>query len=298
MDRLLGGYLILTAVALAFPHRPDGWAALLAAHGVLALFLLAGGPARLRASSRGRVAEGLLDWYPLLLVPFLYWELPHLSGALWDQHYFDGIVQNWEQSVFGHQPSMTLAARWDRLLLSELLHAFYLVYYPVIYALPAILYLQGRTAAFLDSVFTVMLGFTLAYAVFIVFPVQGPRYLFPAPAGAPSGGMLYGLTHAVLEAGSSRGAAFPSSHVSIAAVQAINGYRHLPRSTPVFVLVTIGICFGAVYGGFHYGVDMIAGVGVGLVAGGSGPYVRRALRRVARSEGGSGERGEVGSGPG
>lgn len=277
VDRLLGGYLLITALALAFPHRPDSWPVFLAIHLGVAAFLLAGGPERVRETATGRVVGALVDWYPLLLMPFLYWELPQLGGALWADHYFDGTVQRWEQAVFGQQPSMTLASRWSLLPLSELLHAAYVAYYPVIYALPAILYFQGRSDAFRDSVFALMLSFSLAYLVFILFPVQGPRYLFPAPGGAPAQGVFYQLTHAVLETGSSRGAAFPSSHAAIAAVQAVNAFRHLPRATPLLAAITVGICLGAVYGGFHYGVDMVAGLALGLLAAWASPTVRRAL---------------------
>jgi membrane-associated phospholipid phosphatase len=81
----------------------------------------------------------------------------------------------------------------------------------------------------------------------------------------------------VLEAGSSQGAAFPSSHAAIAAVQTVNAYRHLPRATPLLAAITLGICFGAVYGGFHYGVDMMAGLALGLLTAWAAPAIRRAL---------------------
>jgi membrane-associated phospholipid phosphatase len=80
-----------------------------------------------------------------------------------------------------------------------------------------------------------------------------------------------------LSQGSSRGAAFPSSHAAIAAVQAVNAYRHLPRATPLLAAITVGISIGAVYGGFHYGVDMMAGLALGLLAAWASPAIRRAL---------------------
>jgi membrane-associated phospholipid phosphatase len=207
----------------------------------------------------------------------MYWELPHLGGSLWGDRYFDGAVQGWEQGVFGYQPSMRWAAQWPSLALSELLHGAYLAYYPLIYAVPAVLFFRGRIGAFRDTLFALMLTFVLAYLVFIVFPVQGPRYLFAAPGGALADGPLYRLTHAILEGGSSQGAAFPSSHAAVAVVQTVNARRHLHGALPLLLLITAGICFGAVFGGFHYGVDMVAGVGLGLLAGGLAPTVRRRL---------------------
>jgi membrane-associated phospholipid phosphatase len=299
VDRLVAGYLLLTAPVLLFPHRPDGGLVLLAVHVALAALFLSPVPARARTlagAAGGRARTGgtgsmsaprpgwlpraagfLADWYPLLLMPFLYWSIPLLSGSIWDGHYFDAVVMGWEESIFGGQPSATLARTWDHLLGSEILHGAYLAYYPVIYVPPAILYLLGRTDAFRKAVFALMLGFTAHYVVFVLFPVQGPRYLFPAPDGELASGALYRLTHAVLESGSSRGAAFPSTHAALAAVQTVNAIRYLPSAAPALALVTAGIALGAVYGGFHYGVDMIVGVGTGLTLGWLAPRVQRAL---------------------
>lgn len=107
-------------------------------------------------------------------------------------------------------------------------------------------------------------AFLLHYVVFIYFPVQGPRYLFPIPGGAVAEGPIFGLAHGILEAGSSRGAAFPSSHMAIGVVQTVSAVRFLPRAAPVLLLATIGLGVGAVYGGMHYATDMIAGTVTGL----------------------------------
>lgn len=277
VDRLLGGYLLLSAIPLLLPGRTSAWPLLLPLHAALGGLLLYGAATRLRQASKSGAARALIAWYPLLLLPFLYWELPHLSGSLHGGRFFDGVVMGWEERLFGHQPSATLAQRWSSGALSELLHLAYLGYYPSLYALPVALYLRRREAAFRETVFALMLGFTFSYLVFTVFPVQGPRYLFPAPGGEAAGGLFYRLTHAVLETGSSQGAAFPSAHAAAAAVQTIAAARHHPSFAPVLGVLTIGIAAGAVYGGFHYAVDVLAGLGVGLALGWAAPDVRRRL---------------------
>jgi membrane-associated phospholipid phosphatase len=277
VDRLLGGYLLITALVVVFPHRPESWPVLLGAHLALGLALLAAAPQRIRESVGGGAIRALVDWYPLLLMPVLYWELPLLGGSLWDGRFFDAVVQGWEARLFGGQPSVELAGRWPWLPLSELLHLFYLAYYPVIYLFPAALYLRGQRESFRATVFAVMLGFTACYVVFTLFPVQGPRYLFPAPGGAAAEGWMYQLTHRILESGSSQGAAFPSSHAAIAAVQTVNAGRYLPKAAPLLALITAGICVGAVYGGFHYAIDMAVGAAFGVLVGWLAPSVRRRL---------------------
>lgn len=296
-DRIVAAYAVLSGVALAFPHRPDAWPLLAAGHlALLAVALGAGagrwqrgagrwsltGPERGGPSGRpyrgpvvGATGGGtrpallrvLADWYPLVVIPLLYSELDTLNGAVWGGRYFDGVVLGWEQALFGTQPSVTLAAAAPWPALSETLHAAYLSYYPIIYLPPLVLYLRGRRDAFAMLMRPLVAAFVLHYLVFVYFPVQGPRYLFPAPGGAIADGAVYGLTHRILEAGSSRGSAFPSSHIAIAMVQAVAAFRFLPRAAPLVLLATLGLGVGAVYGGFHYAIDMIVGAAAGLAIG-------------------------------
>lgn len=283
VDRLLGGYLLLAALFLLPPERPDAWL-LLSAHLLVAAALLGGALGRIRkrvdrrgAGTAQRTVLALTDWYPLLLMPFLYWELPVLSTALHGGQYFDPLVLSWEEALFGGQPSTTLAYRWSSPFLSELLHLAYLSYYPILYFFPAALYVARRLEAFYETLFAFMLGFTINYLAFTLFPVQGPRYLFPAPGGSMADGALYALTHSILEAGSSRGAAFPSAHAAVAVIATMQAIRFLPGAAPPLAVCTFGLSVGAVFGGFHYGVDMIAGVLLGVGIAVAAPRVRRAL---------------------
>ncbi|MGK7311161.1 MAG: phosphatase PAP2 family protein [Candidatus Longimicrobiales bacterium M2_2A_002] len=309
VDRVVGGYLLLSAAALAFPHRPAGWPVLALLHLVVAAVLLAGLPDRLRTGSTGTwsipgtgagdggragggraaarrtdggrphpVVAWLTDWYPLIMIPVVYLELQVLNRAVWGGRYFDATIMGWEEALFGGQPSVTWAAQWDSLLGSELLHLAYLSYYFVVYLFPLWLYLAGRRDAFHRTVFAIMLGFAVHYMFFVYFPVQGPRYLFPGPGGSQTEGVLYELTRTLLEGGSSRGAAFPSSHVGLAAVQTVSAARYAPKAAPLLGVLTVGIALGAVYGGFHYAVDVTAGLVAGVLLGLVAPAVWRLLR--------------------
>jgi membrane-associated phospholipid phosphatase len=111
------------------------------------------------------------------------------------------------------------------------------------------------------------------YLIFVVWPVQGPRYLSP-PIGVPTG-PVRGLALTILEGGSSRGAAFPSSHVAVAVTQSLVMLRHRRALGAVVSAVTVALALGAVYGGFHYAVDALTGALVGAAAwAASGPLAR------------------------
>ena len=281
MDRLFGAYMLVSATAFAFPGRPAIWPLLVLVHLVLAALTLGLGPARRAtgavAAAAPRVATFVHDWYPLVFMPLLYTELATLNLAVWHGRYFDPVILASERTLFGTQPSVALSRTFPYLLVSEPLHAAYLSYYLIIYGPPVLLYLLGRAGDFRRLVFPLMLTFFVHYLFFIFFPVQGPRYLFPAPGGRLADGPVYQLAHRLLEAGSSRGAAFPSSHVGVTTAQTIQVFRYLPRLGPIVAVLAAGLALGAIYGGFHYATDAIAGLCLGLLLVAVAPTVRRWL---------------------
>ena len=210
-----------------------------------------------------RPRAGLItDWLPLASIPFLYAELPRLALTGLN----DSSVQRWELSTFDTSPAQELAGRWSAPLVSELLHAAYVSYYAIIYVPPVVLYLRGRRESFFSTVAGLMTVFAFCYLTFVVFPVAGPRYLWPPPPGVFDGPVRRFVLN-VLAAGSAKGTAFPSSHVAVATVQSILAFRRSARAGVALSVITTGLALGAVYGGFHYGVDVLAGAGVGLVIG-------------------------------
>ena len=281
LDRLFALYLILSGAALLFPHRPAEWVLLGAVH-ILAVLLLLHVPpfdalaARVH-SHAPRLATVVHDWYVLLLIPALYTELAVLNRSVWDGRYFDEAIIRLEALFFGGQPSQTLAAAVPDLWVSEPLHLAYLSYYLIIFGPPLVLYLRSRTKEFRATTFTLMLTFFAHYLFFVYFPVQGPRYLFPAPLGGIEDGMFYQLAHRVLEAGSAQGSAFPSSHVGVSVAQTLCVARFMPRLALPVGLLTVGLAVGAVYGGFHYAIDAIIGAARGALMVLIAPRLQRAL---------------------
>jgi membrane-associated phospholipid phosphatase len=217
----------------------------------------------------------LVHWVPLLLVPVLYGALASLvSGGGVGVH--DAAVIGWEEALFGGQPSRTLALALPSRALSELLHLCYLSFYAIIFVPPIALALARRWEPFDDTVFAVTLAFTSCFAMFVAFPVEGPRYLGPPP-GIPIG-PVRSFVLGVLERFSSRGTAFPSSHVAVAVAQSITALRLQARVGIVVAVLTVGLAIGAVYGGFHYAVDVLAGAALGAAIAVGTPRLRRALR--------------------
>jgi membrane-associated phospholipid phosphatase len=203
------------------------------------------------------------DLLPLVAFPILYSEIPTLIASL-GTTYHDATVQSWERAIFGMQPSQRFAAAFPFMPLSELLHAGYLAYYLVIFVPPFLLYARRERRGFEETVAALAVTFALCWSIFAAFPVQGPRYLFSPPLGAPNGPVRR-LALWVLASGSARGAAFPSSHMAICVVQTLMAARWQPRVSVIVAGITVLVGVGAVYGGFHYGIDMLAGTVFAMV---------------------------------
>lgn len=283
MSRLFAAYLLLSGLALAGPSRPPAWPLLALAHVGLAFLALAA-PGRGGVPTRERWGASvgwIRDLWPLLAMPLLYAELPLLSGAVHGKHYFDELVIGWERALLGFEPARAFSAAAPWPLLSEAMHASYIAYYPIIYVPPLLIAWRAGRNALRETVFTLSLVFFAHYLFFVWFPVEGPYYRFEGPPEAVRGWPAYRLAHAILDAGASRGAAFPSSHVGVAIAAAVACWRHLRTAAPFVTGLALALALGAVYGGFHYAVDALAGGLLGLTLALLAPRVRAALEPVA-----------------
>jgi len=205
-----------------------------------------------------------LAW-PVAVTPLLYLELATLNQLLFPG-YFDAAVQAWEQAMFGAQLSIVMSSWYDALWFSELVHFGYVSYYLVVpVALIGGLYLGGEDG--LERVaFTTALAFFICYLCFAVFPVAGPRYEFDQIVGPQTGGRMFALVHSILESGSSKGTAFPSSHVAATVSAWLSAGLVDRRLGWILAPLAVSLTIGTVYGRFHYGIDAAVGLGVALLA--------------------------------
>jgi membrane-associated phospholipid phosphatase len=265
-DGVLAAYhLFLAVVIIARGPFTAGRGWLLAAvllFGVLLLLFR-----RLRpASGLGRAVH---TFYPLVLFGGLYAALGTLNEGLDPARIpaNDAVVQGWERALFGGQPSYDLIRRYPSPLLSGLLHLAYFSYYPTIILPPPILAARRDWEGARRVIGASITAYILCFAVFTLFPVAGPNWVWDHPTGPVRDVWSARLVYALLEGGSSVGTAFPSSHVAATFATVIAAWRAWPllgRITVVpFALLTIAV----VYCQMHYAVDALAGLAFGAVAG-------------------------------
>jgi membrane-associated phospholipid phosphatase len=210
-----------------------------------------------------RVRRPALDWLTLTIGPLMYIELRWIIAGLGAPHR-DAVVVGWEHALFPSDPSETLAPRLHVPWVSELLHLAYASYYLLVYLPPIALYVRGRRDAFVSTMLALTVVYGVCFITYALFPVDGPRYLVGA-AAAPEG-PIRSFVLTLLDRGSSRGTAFPSSHVAASVVSSLCALRHQRLVGIAVSVMTAALTLATVYGGFHYAVDALVGVILGGLA--------------------------------
>ncbi len=229
-------------------------------------------------STRWISIPGILrDWYPVAGYFFLYTEI-RLLNRLVTQQFFDKSIIQLEERLFRGQPSMYVIERLPYLWLADLLYVSYLSYYVMIPAVCLLLYALGQYAAFRETTFIMMLALQACSWIYIFCPVASPYYEFPRVGKPYSESPFYRLIMKFLQHGSSKGSAFPSSHVTIGLVILMClGAFNVPISI-VFAPFVVGLVVATVYGRFHYAIDSFAGIAVAVVSFSLGHWLYAVLQ--------------------
>lgn len=259
VDRAYLLYFGVNSLLLVHPHRPDHWHWLLLLHA----FYLVGIPLAVRFSGRHPLFSIFRDWYPLILLPLMYTELGLLNRVLSDR-FHDHLVIGWELKLFGGQMATELRRMLPWKLLGEALHFGYFSYYLVSPTLLIPLWLRRQYRDFRLASTVAGLTYLFCYLWYIYFPVTGPYWQLPRPDPATEGWFFPQLANAIVSTGSAQGSAFPSSHIAASVAILGMSFRLLRPVFWVLLLPVILLCVGTVYGGFHYGVDALAGLILGL----------------------------------
>jgi membrane-associated phospholipid phosphatase len=211
-------------------------------------------PALRRSNTAGRF---LAAFYPLMAVLGLYSAIGLVNAAGGTSH--DEAVQAWDAALFGAQPSRDWIRGWPHPALSWTLHVAYLSYYMTLAAAPLGLWLSGRRESARHVAFLMMLTFYLCYAAFLLFPVAGPRYIFPQADNPATAVLPARLAQRLLDGNAAWGTAFPSSHVAVSLVAAAAAAREWAAFGVGLLVLAVLLTFATVYGQFHYASDAVAG---------------------------------------
>ncbi len=261
-DELTAVYLLVTAsLMVLFREQVAHWPFLFCLHLTTAALLLWLRP--LSSQSRS-FWKFLHDWYPVMVFLLLYKEVEFLAAAFGDWGLTEPI-RSLEANLFQGHPSLYLSERWSWVPLSEYLHFCYLSFMVMLPVVGGYWYGRGRMLAFRELLFLVGVAFYGSYLFFILFPVDSPFYLADPPDGPIADYFFYNLVHEISSRGGARGGAFPSTHVSASIIVLVVAWKRQRRLAYLLLPMVLGVMVATVYGRFHYVLDTIAGLALGVV---------------------------------
>ena len=195
----------------------------------------------------------------------------------------DHLFASAEQWLFGCQPALVFCRNFPQLWVSEPLNLGYFSYYPMI-ASVALWYFIRRYDLFQKWTFVLATSFFVYYLIYIILPVTGPQFYFPAigeqnvldgvfpavgdyfnthrellPGPDYEHGFFYSLVEGSQQVGERPTAAFPSSHVGISTILMFMAFRGSKRLFGFLFPFYVLLCVATVYIQAHYVIDAMAG---------------------------------------
>ena len=302
IDYATQAYIAVVGLLILCFHNDtvSGWPWLLGANAawMVLVHLLVQSYARHPSS---RLLNFLRHFYPVILYTPFYVETG-LLNRMFFKEYLDPTIAQWEQQLWGCQPSVLFMHKLPWLALSEVFYAAYFSYYAIIVGIGIALFVRSRQQ-FFHYVSVVSFVFYVCYLIYIVLPVIGTPaffhdaggYQLPAatqqlavtdtyPASVQSG-IFFRLMSWLYRVFEPPGAAFPSSHVVVTLCTLYFSFRYLRPIRYVHLVIAVLLCLATVYCRYHFVVDVLAGMVTAavLVPTGNWLYFKYQQRDLGKS---------------
>ncbi len=269
-DRIyLAVHLALTLLVCARYPRVPHWPWYVAWN-ALALAVIVG---LVRKPRDGRFWEFAHDWLPAFFFITVFEEVSFLSLALRSEWQNPQLLSL--QSVLLVAPLAEWLHRGTSLWFRELLDFGYFTFYPLYPVVATTLWTRRHiplySNGFRRMTDGISVGFAVCYATFLLFPTRSPSHNMGLdtipPVAARSSGLFHFLVRFIQGGVGVRGNAFPSAHVMLAFAVLLFVFRCFPRAALLLLLCNLLMCAGAVYDGYHYPIDVVAGALLGAIVG-------------------------------
>jgi len=221
-----------------------------------------------RMGRRGPAWEFAHDWLPLVFFVSVFEEVSFLALTIrggWQNQSLIAL----ESSLFSVAPTLWLRQHLAPRF-AELLEFGYFTFYPLYPIVGGVLWAwrdrSRYTGGFRRLTDSLSVGYISCYLVYLLYPIRSPLHnaSFAGQNAASSGGVFHAVVGMIQGRAGVHGNAFPSAHIMLAFVVLVVVFRNLPRMTPPVSACVLLMCIGAVYDGYHYAIDVIAGALVGL----------------------------------
>lgn len=247
--------------------------------------------------SRWTVRRVALAWVALLAYAATYFTYHNLKS--WDvlNAPRDAMLTSWDRWLFlGHSPAVLLHDLLGQHLAAWVLMAWYEAFGTlVVVAFPAAVVLARRMGDAYVGIAAFVWVWILGTATYYLIPSLGPFHAAPADfAGLPHMSIqdtqaryldqrAYLLAHPYAADAFAQVSAFASLHVGVTAtILGLAWWHRLRRTTIVLSVFLAGTMVATVYLGWHFAVDLPAGLAIAALAWVLGPLTVGARRRPPR----------------
>lgn len=203
--------------------------------------------------------------YPALLMTFFYQASGRLVLTLYAD-FLDADITAFEKLILGVNPTIWLDNHINEFL-TEVFSAGYFSYYFMIPGLTLTLFFTKRDRELRRFMTATCATFFVSYLIFIIYPITGPRFYFEGQYLTEITGPIFRpLVNIVIENAAFKGGAMPSSHVAEALVVLLFALRYYGKKVWWLIPIVTALACGTVYGRFHYIIDVIVGILIGIGA--------------------------------
>lgn len=196
--------------------------------------------------------------YPLVLSGYFYSETVFYNKLLFDN--IDPVLIDFENAIFGFQPSLEFSSLLNSRLFSELMYFAYFSFYLLILGFTLYVFTQKKPY-FEMVVFKLSAALYLFYLLFSFVPSAGPQFYFSYPDNAlPDAWFFDRIMHFIQRVAEQPTGAFPSSHVGVSVIILWLSKKYAPQFFKVAWPFVALLILSTVYIKAHYAIDVIGGL--------------------------------------
>jgi membrane-associated phospholipid phosphatase len=261
VDIVCVAYLLIIALFLVFFHKNVSRWPFIAVLNVVVVFGILEIVRLGEAQHRRKIFWILRTFYPIAVLLFTWGELDAVIPMFFGRYWATDAVIRLERQFFGGYPNVWMQ-QFYRPWLDELMNVLYAGYYLFMPVISLTLFVRKKYEAVLAAFSIGTFTYLTNYILFFAFPTLAPNVAEAfrgLDMGSWSGYVMADLTRFLQWGGSSRGATFPSSHISGVFVWTFAALRyHRPLGYGLLPLA-FGVAMSTIYLGYHYGVDPVFG---------------------------------------
>ncbi len=227
----------------------------------------------------GRCTALARDWYPVLAVTLVFFNLKGVVAGV-NPHDYDPQLIAIDRWLCGGVDPTRWIERFANPWLDEYLQVAYTSYYLIPIVTGVGLYTLRENypddTPFRRAVVVFLLTFYLSYLGYLLVPAIGPRFTLPHSRPLQGVFLTPYLKRFINTLEPTARDCFPSGHTAVSVAALMLAFRHRRRLFWWLLPVVLSLIVSTVYHRYHYLVDVIAGVALGVLCFFAGEWLFRA----------------------